>query len=219
MKENRRGPLLPYSAKTEYQAESIPVEYEQKRFSGLLGRYRYKREQLAVSSLVGMLPYGIIIADCPCGNGRWWSLLAQRASRIIALDVSQGMLKYAKERASKFDIEIEVREGNAEKIDLQDGSVDYVFSHALTKHLPIPIQYLVLAEFSRISRIGVICSFGIFSHFTYEFWRHRHIEESYPIFIEELEWMAKAANLQIRTMRKCTTPIGVEYTVLFDKLK
>ena len=45
------------------------------------------------------------------------------------------------------------------------------------------------------------------------------IKESYPVFFEELEWMAMEAKLTIRTMRKCTTPIGVERTVLFDKLK
>lgn len=210
---------MKYSAKDSYQYGSAREEYENERFSGILGRYRYAREQRAVGSLVSMLPKGISIADCPCGNGRWWSVLAERANHIIALDVSQGMLKFAKDDAKKFDIEIEVREGDTENLNLQNESVDYTFSHALTKHLPIPIQYRVLSEFSRISRSGVICSFGIFSHLTYEIWRHRHIEESYPTFIEELKWMAKEARLNIREMRRCTTPFGVEYTVLFDKLR
>lgn len=210
---------LKYSAKDSYQSGSTREKYEKERFSGIFGRYRYEREQRAVASLVRLLPKGISVADCPCGNGRWWPVLAQRANHIIALDVSQGMLKFAKDEATKFDIEIEVREGDAENLDLQDESVDYVFSHALTKHLPIPIQYRVLSEFSRISRSGVICSFGIFSHLTYEIWRRRHLEESYPVFMEELKWMAKEARLNIRQMRRCTTPLGVEYTVLFDKLK
>ena len=136
---------------------------------------------------------------------------------IIALDISQGMLHYAKERAKQFNIEIEVMEGDAENLLLDSNSVDFVFSHALTKHLPIPIQYEVLTEFSRIARFGIICSFGIFSHLSYEFWRRRNLRESYPIILEELQWMSKAAGLKIRTMRKCTTPIGVEHVVLFDK--
>lgn len=217
MKINREQ-NLEYSAKYSYQSGSIKEQYEKERFSGILGRYRYAREQRAVISIVEMLPKGVSIADCPCGNGRWWSVLARRANHIIAIDISQGMLKLAKDEIKNFDIEIEVREDNAECLHLEDDSVDYIFSHALTKHLPIPTQYKVLAEFSRISRRGVICSFGIFSHVTYELWRHRHIEESYPTFIEELRWMAKSAGLIIRKVHKCTTPIGVEHTVLFDKL-
>lgn len=207
-----------YSAKEAYQSYSVAEEYERERFSGILGRYRFVREFRAVASLVDMLPKGISIADCPCGTGRWWPVLARRAHGIIALDISQGMLRYASEQAKKIDIDVEVCKGNAECLPLPDDSVDYIFSYALTKHLPIPVQYKVLAEFARIARSGVICSFGVFSHLTYEFWRRRHLKESYPVFFEELEWMAAAANLKIRTMRKCTTPIGVEHTVLFDKL-
>lgn len=208
-----------YSSKTAYQDDSVAENYETVRFSGILGKYRYHREQKAVSHIVSLLPNGIVMADCPCGTGRWWPVLSTRAKRILALDISDGMLRFASERAKKLSLEVEVKKGDAEKIPLPDNSVDYAFSHALTKHLPVPVQYSVLAELSRISRRGVVCSFGIFSHLTYEFWRLRRPKESYPVFYEELEWMAAAANLKIKTSRKCTTPLGVEHTVLFEKLK
>ncbi len=208
-----------YSAKEGYKGDSIPLEYEKERYSSLFGRYIYSREQRAVKQLVDMLEDGITIADCPCGNGRWWPVLAKKAKHIIAIDVSPSMLDYAEKQKSKLGIEIDVKQGDAESLYLDDNSVDYVFSHALTKHLPIPIQYNVLSEFSRISRLGVICSFGVFSHVNYEIWRRRNLVESYPTFKEELEWMATAANLKIETMRKCTSPLGVEKTVLFKKTK
>jgi ubiquinone/menaquinone biosynthesis C-methylase UbiE len=214
---NNKKENYEYSAKYSYQDGSSVEEYEKERFSGPLGKYRYTREQKAVSFLVECLPENITIVDCPCGNGRWWPILSRKAKKIIAFDVSPGMLAYATEQAKLFDTLIEVKEGNAESLLLKNDSVDYVFSHALTKHLPIPVQYRVLAEFSRISKKGVICSFGVFNHITYEIWRHRHISESYPIMIEELEWMANAAGLRIELMRKCTTPIGVEKTILFVK--
>lgn len=216
MKQTSRANLQ-YGAKDAYQDESVAHSYEEVRFSGLLGRYRYRREQAAVRSLVDMLPHGVIIADCPCGNGRWWPLLSSKAKRIIALDISEGMRRYASKRAAELSIEIEVREGDVEHLPLEDESVDYVFSHALTKHLPVPVQYQALAEFSRVSKAGVICSFGIFSHLTYEVWRRRSLVESFPVFIEELQWMAKAAGLNIQAKHRCTTPIGVEHTVLFGK--
>lgn len=212
------GQFLDYSALFAYQSYSIAAEYERVRFSGIIGRYRFIREQKAIKGVIDMLPKGIVIADCPCGTGRWWPVLARRARRITAMDISQGMLSYASEQAEKAEFDVEICQGQAECLPLADGSVDYTFSHALTKHLPVPIQYAVLAEFARIARSGVICSFGVFSHLTYEFWRRRQLKESYPVFLEELEWMAMEAKLSIRTMRKCTTPIGVEHTVLFDKL-
>ena len=215
---NTKAGLARYSAREAYQDYATAVDYEKVRFSGPLGGYRYRREQNAVRFLVDQLPSDIIVADCPCGTGRWWPILARRANRIIGLDLSDGMRKFARERAGSMDLDIEVMAGDAERLPLTDESVDYSFSHALTKHLPVPVQYQVLAEFARIARAGVICSFGVFTHLNYEIWRRRKLEESYPVLFEELEWMAAAAKLRIRAMRKCTTPIGTERTILFDKL-
>lgn len=206
---------IDYSAKKRYRDKEDVAQYEQLRFTTLLGKYRYYREQKAVSALIEYLPNNISIADCPCGNGRWWNLLARRATRIAALDLSPAMLNTAKKSACDFKIPIEICRASAEDIPLRDKVVDYSFCHALTKHLPVPVQYQVLKELSRISREGIICTFGIFSHFTYEFWRHRKLEESFPVWPEALQWMAEAANLRIVMKKKCTTPLGVEHTVLF----
>jgi hypothetical protein len=37
------------------------------------------------------------------------------------------------------------------------------------------------------------------------------------VFLEELQWMAKEANLVIKAKAPCTTPIGVEHLVLFER--
>ncbi len=214
----KRNRITNYSAQYEYQGPTSIGKYESDRFSGLLGKYRWKREQKAIASILEELPNKeLTICDCPCGTGRWWHLLSKHASKIIAVDNSEAMLKYASNQAGTETTDIELQLGKAEKLALPDNSVDYVFSHALTKHLPIPIQYEVLKEFSRVSKFGVICSFGLFTHMTYEFWRRRKLEESYPVFYEELEWMATAANLKIITKIPCTTPIGTENTIFFRK--
>lgn len=206
-----------YSAKKAYDKPGVPDTYEERRFSGFLGSYRYRREQKAISEIVDLMPAGVSVLDCPCGTGRWWPILSRRAHRIVGMDVSEKMLDFAKQNISKTAVAITLTKGDAERIALPDESVDYVFSHALTKHLPVPIQYQVLKEFSRVSRKGVICSFGIFSHITYEFWKRRNLIESYPVFLEELKWMADAANLVLLRKIKCTTPLGVEHAVLFRK--
>lgn len=211
------APNQPYSAKTAYQDHSVAEAYEETRFSGWLGRYRWRREQTAVRSIVERLPHGIEVLDCPCGTGRWWPVLTMRATAIIGADASAGMLRFAAQRAQRSGAEVRLLEADAENLPFGDESVDYTFSHALTKHLPIPVQACVLREFARVSRSGVISSFGIFSHASYEFWRRRRPTESYPLLSEQLEWLADAAGLEREAARKCTTPIGVEHTVLFRK--
>jgi ubiquinone/menaquinone biosynthesis C-methylase UbiE len=159
------------------------------------------------------------MADVPCGTGRWWPQLAKRAGTILAFDISEGMREHARARAEGMDgVRVEVREGDAESLELEDGSVDWLFSFALTKHLPVPVQYAVLREFARVSRSGVICSFGIFTHLSYEVWRRRNRPESYPVNREEVSWMAEHAGLSVESVLRCSTPIGVEHVVAFRKL-
>jgi ubiquinone/menaquinone biosynthesis C-methylase UbiE len=207
----------PYPARTSYDPYDVAVGYEQVRFSSLVGRYRLSRERRAVAGLLREIPRDVTILDCPCGNGRWWNLLYRKASRVIAVDISDGMLAYAKERADREGRNVEIVKGIAEELPFESGSVDFTFSYALTKHLPLCYQQQALSEFARVARDGVICSFSVLSHTTYEIWRRRSLGDSYPVLPEQLAWMAEAAKLTIVASRKCTTPIGVEHLVLFRK--
>lgn len=145
-----------YSAKTDYMDAGVAAQYEKVRFSGVLGRYRWKREQDAVGALVRRIPQVSTILDCPCGIGRWWPHLLPRAGKLIAMDISREMLDRASQRPEVAAHSIETMIGDAEAIPLEDGAVDYVFSHALTKHLPWPVQYKVFSEFARVARRGIV---------------------------------------------------------------
>jgi len=204
----------PYSAKVAYRDPSVAVHYERDRYRRALGRYTHWREQKVVRRLLERLPEGITVLDCPCGTGRWWPILRSKASSITGVDISEGMLAYARERADIDKSGITLVRGDAESLPLDDNSVDYVFSHALMKHLPIPVQALVLSEFARVSRNGVLCSFSIVTHLSYEVWRHRDLFESFPILREQLAWLASDAGLTISGVERCTTPVGVERLVL-----
>ena len=127
------------------------------------------------------------------------------------------MLDAAKARIPDLDVPIEVSLGDAESLEFSNASVDVVFSHALTKHLPVPLQHQVLAEFARVSRTWVICSFSVLGHFTYEFWRRRKLVDSYPLLPEQLDDLAGHAGLIALAQRRCTTPVGIEHSVLFRK--
>ncbi len=206
-----------YPARDGYLDPEIADSYEASRFNGVLGRYRFAREQRGVAAVVEMLPSDLVILDCPCGIGRWWPLLATRASTLRAFDISPAMLDVARRRAEAMDLEIEISQGDAEAIELPADSVDAVFSHALTKHLPLATQARVLEEFARVSREWVVCSFSLVGHLSYEFWRRRSFAASYPMLPEQLVSMASDVGLDLVDQRRCTTPIGVEFSVLLRR--
>lgn len=213
----RRAPSR-YISRTAYLDPAKAGTYERDRFSGSLGRYRWRREMDGVGAIVEMLPAQVSILDCPCGIGRWWPVLERRASRIHGVDLSPAMLGEAEERIATTNVPVELSEGDAERLELEDASVDAVFSHALTKHLPIPLQQRALSEFARVSREWVICSFSLLNHLTYELWRRRDLVDSNALLPEQLDDLAATAGLTAVARRRCTTPVGVEHSVLFRKL-
>lgn len=206
-----------YTARKAYQHADAPIGYEENRFSGFLGRYRYARQMRAMSSFLKRIPDGCTFLDCPCGNGRWLPIIADKASKIIALDLSTAMIEYSRDRASHLRAHAYMLRGEAENLPLADNCVDYVFCFALMKHLPIPLQYSIMAEFARVAQKGIIVSFLVLNPITYRIWRLRRIK-SYPVIKEELDWMAKPIGLKVVDVINCATPIGLEHLVLFHKL-
>ncbi|MCB0862218.1 MAG: class I SAM-dependent methyltransferase [Solirubrobacterales bacterium] len=197
--------------------DDVVASYEEKRFGGRLGRYRFTREQAGVESIVAQLPDGLSFLDVPCGIGRWWPVLEPHASRIDALDISPAMLAVAEKKVGSASVPVTTGQGDAEALDLPDGSVDVVFSHALMKHLPIPLQYSVLSEFSRVSKRWVVCAFSVVEPLTYQIWKRRSFEDSFPLLPEQLDDMANSADLVVKDRKRCTTRLGVEYSVLLEK--
>jgi ubiquinone/menaquinone biosynthesis C-methylase UbiE len=209
---------MSYGAKLAYQSSESAATYERRPvYSGLLGRMRGVTERRAIGQLVAAMEPGSTVLDCPCGNGRWFEALSARAKRIVARDVSSGMVAHARTR-SLAGVEIDVAVDDAEKLDLAENAVDYTFSFALMKHLPIPVQYRVLREFARVSRKGVMCSFAVFHPVSFAWWSFRKPSESYPVAFQELELMAAEAGLRLERVIKISQPlIGLEYFAVFKK--
>jgi ArsR family transcriptional regulator len=75
----------------------------------------------------------MVIADLGAGDGSFALLLAQSATRVIAVDSSQKMLDVASEQAARNGVaNVEFRLGDMEEVPIDDASVDLVFfSHSL----------------------------------------------------------------------------------------
>ena len=206
-----------YIARKAYLDADVVADYERDQFSGRMGHYWYRREQSGVASVAEMLPPAVTVLDCPCGTGRWWPVLSRRATSIHGVDISPAMLAAARGRADGLALPVTLAEGDAEHLGFDDGSFDVVFSHALTKHLPIPVQYRVLNEFARVATSWVVCSFSLVERASYEIWRRRAFADSFPLLPEQLRDMAGDAGLVQVGRRQCRAPLGVGVSVLFRK--
>jgi ArsR family transcriptional regulator len=94
-----------------------------------------------------------VVADLGAGEGTLSQLLAQRARRVIAVDLSPKMVEFGQELARKHELaNLEFRLGDIEEPPIEDASVDLaLFSQAL-HHAEHPPR--ALAEAFRILRPG-----------------------------------------------------------------
>lgn len=73
--------------------------------------------------------------DLGCGNGRHLDLLANRAERVVGIDVSRAMLTVASQRVTGS---VQFLEASARWLPLRSGSVDLAIYIATMHHLPSP---------------------------------------------------------------------------------
>jgi ubiquinone/menaquinone biosynthesis C-methylase UbiE len=85
------------------------------------------------NSLLGLgeLPEGTLVVDAPCGAGVAFAALSpSQRLRYLALDLSPLMLKRAGRRARSLGLDqIELVQGDAERIPLENGTVDLFLSY------------------------------------------------------------------------------------------
>jgi ubiquinone/menaquinone biosynthesis C-methylase UbiE/DNA-binding transcriptional ArsR family regulator len=93
------------------------------------------------------------IADLGAGDGSFSLLLAQNATRVIAVDASAKMIEFAREQAQRNQVKnVDYRLGDMEELPIDDGAVDLVFFSQSLHHALHPNR--ALCEAARILRPG-----------------------------------------------------------------
>ena len=95
-----------------------------------------------------------LVFDAAGGTGKWTIPIAKCGPRVVLGDISEGMLKVAKEKISKEGLQgrVEVKECDLRKLDFQDETFDLVFcEHALCF---IREQEKVIEELVRVLKKG-----------------------------------------------------------------
>ena len=94
-------------------------------------------------------PVGGTAMEVGCGAGRMTNALAETFETVVAVDVSPGMLDFARQHVAKPNIEW--LETDGQHLPASDNSIDHVFSCHVFQHLPSPNA--VFAQFREIHRI------------------------------------------------------------------
>ena len=120
----------------------------------------------AVSAILGELGLEIgasdTVVEIGCGVGRLTRVLAERAGRVVALDVSSEMLARARELNPALGNVAWLHGDGKSLAGVDDASADACFSHVVFQHLPDPELTLgYVREMGRVLRPGGWAAFGV----------------------------------------------------------
>ena len=105
------------------------------------------------------------VLDVGCGTGVITLLLAEMGHNVTGLDMAEGMLEKAKEKASSFNLPVKFRLGDAEDPPFEDELFDVVTNRHLLWALPNPEK--AISEWGRVLKPGgriVIIDGGLGGH-------------------------------------------------------
>ncbi len=96
---------------------------------------------------------GTVGLDVGCGNGRHAELLVDSTDRVLAVDVSRGLLAQARERVAGTDARTAVRlvQGDAASLPVSTKTVDLAVYVATLHHLPS--RELRVASLDELARV------------------------------------------------------------------
>lgn len=90
------------------------------------------------------------VLDVGTGTGFIALLLAELGHEVVGVDISEGMLKVARDKAKKAGVDVEFMQGDAEELPFDDESFDAVISRHLLWTLPNPKR--AVEEWARVVR-------------------------------------------------------------------
>jgi len=117
---------------------------------------------LRARAVARLVPPGLAVCDVGTGTGVLAIELARLGCRVVAIDHSPRMLEAARTKLAAEGLEdVELRQGDAAALPLEDAALDAAFAHMVLHYLPSPAE--ALAEMARVVRPGgavVVVDFG-----------------------------------------------------------
>ena len=166
---------------SRYHEAAFPDRYATKHRESLSRRLNDRREQRLLGKCLAAAGDLDSVADIGCGPGRFWPVLGMQGSKagpsgLYALDVSHGMLSYAKARyPGGLGDRFAVVSGSVTALPFCDGAFDCVVSMRLLHHFGGQAERrLALGELARVARRFVVIS--LWTDGNYKAWRRTRLE-------------------------------------------
>lgn len=140
--------------KNSLNMENSQYDYEIRRFgrSRRGGRMnRFERE--VTKRILSQLPSNSLVADVPCGLGRFSDLIVEQGHRYLGLDINFAFAQYAATRLKKSLL---TGQASILELPLADNSVDLILSIRIFHHFQPEQIEQALKEISRVAPRALI---------------------------------------------------------------
>jgi SAM-dependent methyltransferase len=160
-------------AKKRYQSKRYALRYKEEYTGGwkvksLRSRAVAKCEISVIRNMLKsvrlMEEKGSMLLDIPCGTGKLGRMLSAFPIQIIAGDVSNEMMSLARGEYGQDNLVTFIR-CDAERIPLDDHSVDNIICLRLFQRVTMDAQKKILSEFRRVVTGHLIVSYSQSSFF------------------------------------------------------
>jgi ubiquinone/menaquinone biosynthesis C-methylase UbiE len=143
--------------KLHYQDAEVVARYDAERFRSRHEQASTARKWRAIrAALAHELRPGALVLDVPAGRGRFTSRILAAGYGLVSADLSEPMLRAAREAAHGAEAFRGAVRCDAERLPFADGSFDLVLSVRFLFHVPPELRVGILREFARVSRRFVV---------------------------------------------------------------
>ncbi|MDB6049159.1 MAG: class SAM-dependent methyltransferase [Pseudomonas sp.] len=162
---------------SEKYDEAHAQRYLRKHQEGPSRRLSHWRDEQMARKALALAGHPTVVLDLPCGAGRFWPLLAEKADRVIvAADNSEGMLQTARQSQPPEIVKrVRTLQTSAFDINMEDNSVDSIFCMRLLHHIgDAQHRVALLKQLNRVTRETVIISLWVDGNF--KAWKRKRQE-------------------------------------------
>ncbi|MCP3918377.1 MAG: class I SAM-dependent methyltransferase [bacterium] len=139
---------------------------------------------------------GTLAADVGAGTGYITEALAARGVGVIAVDSSESMLTALTAKLQP-EADVDCRQGDAEALPIEDGTVDYTFANMLLHHVESPPA--AIREMARILKPGGTLVLTDLDEHDFEFLVTEHHDRWKGFERDRIrEWFVEAGLVDVR---------------------